>query len=153
MAEDQQEETSETEEQETEEQQDERHEVPPEVARALKKANKEAETLRRKLKEIEDKDKSEAERTADRLREVEQNLSAAQLRAARAEVGADKGLPKAMWGRLQGDTPEELATDADALLAAIKPSTSGSFDAGTKQSAPPGADDMNALIRRSVGRA
>lgn len=46
------------------------------VARALAKANKEAETARQKLKEIEDRDKSELTRAQEALAEKDQALAA-----------------------------------------------------------------------------
>ncbi|RAO26481.1 hypothetical protein PSN13_06509 [Micromonospora saelicesensis] len=90
--------------------------VPPEVKRALSKANKEAETLRLKLKEYEDRDKSEAEKTAERLTAAEQRAAEAELRATRLEVAHEKGLTPAQAKRLVGATREELAADADEIL-------------------------------------
>lgn len=49
--------------------------IPPEVKAALHKANKEAEGLRRKLKEIEDAEKSELQKLQDTLAEKDQQLS------------------------------------------------------------------------------
>lgn len=129
-------------------------EVPAEVSRALKKANKEAETFRLKLKEYEDRDKSEAEKVTDRLKEAEAKASVAEQRYLRASVGADKGLPRPMWDRLQGSTEEEMATDADSLLAVLAPRNgTGSFDAGPKGEASKPDADMSALIRKAAGRA
>ncbi|MEU8186021.1 hypothetical protein [Micromonospora carbonacea] len=90
--------------------------VPPEVKRALSKANKEAETLRLRLKEYEDRDKSEAEKTAERLTAAEQRAEQAELRALRLEVAAEKGLTPAQAKRLVGASREELEADADDIL-------------------------------------
>lgn len=129
-------------------------EVPAEVQRALKKANKEAETSRLKLKEYEDRDKSEAEKVADRLKEAEAKASAAEQRYLRASVGADKGLDRVLWDRLQGSTEEEMATDADSLLAVLAPRNgTASFDAGPKGGTSKPDADMSALIRKAAGRA
>ncbi|MFI2664872.1 hypothetical protein [Micromonospora carbonacea] len=92
-------------------------EVPPEVKRALSKANKEAETLRLKLKEYEDRDKTEAEKAAERLTAAEQRAEQAELRALRLEVAGEKGLTPAQAKRLVGATREELEADADDILA------------------------------------
>lgn len=128
--------------------------VPAEVQRALKKANKEAETSRLKLKEYEDRDKSEAEKVVDRLKEAEAKASVAEQRYLRASVGADKGLPRPMWDRIQGSTEEEMATDADSLLAVLAPKNgTGSFDAGPKGGTSKPDADMSALIRQAAGRA
>ena len=99
--------------------------VPPEVKAALKKANEEAKNLRLKLKEFEDRDKTEAERISERLAAAEQRA----LDADRLEIALDKGLTKGQAKRLVGSTREELEADADELLADLgvdddKPSTS-----------------------------
>ena len=127
-------------------------EVPPEVAAALKKANKEAETLRLKLKAIEDRDLSETEKLTARLTEAEKRAEKAEKASLRFRVGNAKGLPARLTERLQGDTEEEMAADADALLAEMKPRKGGGdWDAGTRTPAPP-ATDMNATLRRMAGR-
>lgn len=127
-------------------------EVPPEVAAALKKANKEAETLRLKLKAIEDADKTESERLTERLSEAERRAEKAEKAALRFKVGTAKGLPARLTERLQGDTEEEMAADADALLSEMKPRKGGGdWDAGTRTPAPAGTD-MNATLRRMAGR-
>lgn len=50
-------------------------EIPAEVKQALRKANKEAETLRLKLKEIEDAEKSEMQKLQDSIAERDQQLA------------------------------------------------------------------------------
>lgn len=69
--------------------------------------------LEARLKEIEDKDKSETERLTERLTAAEMRA----LDAARYEIALDKGLTRSQAKRLVGSTPEELAADADELLA------------------------------------
>jgi hypothetical protein len=93
--------------------------IPPEVERALRKANKEAETLRLKLREFEDRDKSEAEKLADRAETAEKRAAEAEQRLLRSEVAAEKGLTAAQARRLVGSTREELEADADDLLASF----------------------------------
>lgn len=93
---------------------------------ALRKANREAAEARKKLKELEDKDKPEVERLSRRVSELESELSATTGRLMRAEVAIDKGLTKTQARRLVGDTEEELTADADDLLASFKPSDDGS---------------------------
>lgn len=129
-------------------------EVPPEVAAALKKANKEAETLRLKLKDIEDRDKSETQRATEEATTAKADAAQARTDYLRLKVGMAKGLPASLAERLKGDNEEEMAADADALLAELKPKATGagSFDAGVRQTAP-AAPDMNTLLRRTAGRA
>ena len=103
---------------------------------ALRKANKEAETFRLKLKEIEDRDKSETEKLTERTRELEGNLTSAEQRALRLEIALDKGIPKTIANRLQGSTREEMEADADELLKTLggtgTKKHSASFDGGAK---------------------
>ncbi len=129
-------------------------EIPSEVAAALKKANKEAETLRLKLKEIEDRDKSETQRATEEASQAKADAVSARTDYLRLKVGMAKGLPASLAERLKGDNEEEMAADADALLAALKPkgNGAGSFDAGARQTAP-AAPDMNSQLRRMAGRA
>ena len=118
--------------------------IPPEVKRALNKANKEAETLRLKLKEYEDRDKTELERLTERAEAAERAVAETEVRALRLEVAAEKGLTPAQAKRLVGSTREELTADADELLATFKPaaddSTSddvaSSLDLGNRGGAP-----------------
>lgn len=95
--------------------------VPPEVRRALNKANKEAEALRLKLKEFEDRDKTEAERVAERAKDAEDRAAQAESKALRLEVAFEKGLTPAQAKRLVGTSREELEADADELLETFKP--------------------------------
>lgn len=95
------------------------------VQAALKKANKEAEASRLKLKEIEDRDLSDNEKLTARVAELEKELYEANGRAVRMEVAAAKGLTAAQAKRLVGTTSEELEADADELLSTFKPATEG----------------------------
>lgn len=98
-----------------------------ELKAALRKANKEAETNRLKLKELEDKDKSDSEKLTARVAELEGQVAQANSRVTRYEVALEKGLTKTQARRLVGDTEEELAADADDLLSSFTPgSKSGS---------------------------
>ncbi|GAA3121758.1 hypothetical protein [Streptomyces echinatus] len=127
--------------------------VPPEVERALRKANKEAETLRLKLKEFEDRDKTEAQKLADRANEAESAAARATAKLLRYEVAADKKLPAGWAQRLQGSTKEELEADAEKLLAdlgAQQQRNAPSYDGGVRQSTRP--TSMNDLIRQTAGR-
>lgn len=96
-----------------EEEQPKPAEVPAEVKAALRKANKEAETLRLKLKEYEDRDKTEVDKLNERLALAERRA----LDAERLEVALEKGLTRTQAKRLVGTTREELEADADELIA------------------------------------
>lgn len=128
-------------------------EVPPEVKRALAKANKEAETLRLKLKEYEDRDKTEAQKLAERAAAFEKQAAEAQTELMRYRVAADKKLPAELAARLRGSTPEEMAADADELLTLLNAQQqrqTPNYDGGVRQSARP--TSMNDLIRQTAGR-
>jgi hypothetical protein len=127
--------------------------IPPEVERALRKANKEAETLRLKLKEFEDRDKTEAQKLAERAAAAEKQAAEAQAELMRYRVAADKKLPAELAARLRGSTPEEMAADADellSLLAAQRQRQTPSYDGGVRQTSRP--TSMNDLIRQQAGR-
>lgn len=78
----------------------------------LRDAEKELEEFRKAAQDKADADKSETEkRTA-----AEKRADAAELRALRLEVAAEKGLTAAQAKRLVGATREELEADADEVL-------------------------------------
>jgi predicted nucleic acid-binding Zn-ribbon protein len=72
-----------------------------------------------KLKEFEDRDLSELQKLQRDRDELSQKLTPLQQENARLHVALDKGLPKALAGRLQGSTVEELTADAEALMALV----------------------------------
>lgn len=92
-----------------------------EMRTALRKANKEAADARTKLKDLEDKDKSEGERAQSAAAAAEKRAEAAEARALRLEVATRKGLNAAQAKRLVGSTEEELEADADEILESFKP--------------------------------
>lgn len=128
--------------------------IPPEVARALHKANKEAEQYRLKLKEFEDREKTEAQKLAERATEAEKVAADAKAELMKYQVAAQKNIPASLAARLQGSTPEELAADADRMLADLalhQQATAPSFDGGVRETAP-GPTDMNARIRQMANK-
>jgi hypothetical protein len=92
------------------------------VVKALRKANKEAEQARLRVKEFEDAQKSESERLAEQLAETQKRADAAELQAARLQVASDKGLPASSVKFLTGSSVEELAASADELMSLLQPS-------------------------------
>lgn len=77
-------------------------------------AEKRAAAAEARIKEFEDRDKSEAEKQSERLAEIERENAELKSAKTRAEVAAAKGVPA---GLLTGSTQEELEAAADALLA------------------------------------
>jgi hypothetical protein len=118
-------------------------------AREQEKRAKDNATAAQRLKEFEDRDKTEAEKAAERVTTSEKRATEAETRATRLEVILDK-LPAdataedvkrlvALSKRLVGNTREELEADADELLATFKtsgnPRPSGDIGQGTRPAA------------------
>lgn len=120
--------------------------------KASRNAIRHAEVLSKKLKELEDRDKTELQKAIERAETAEKAQADTASRALRYEVAAAKGLTAKQALRLIGSTREELDADADELLADIVAERRPpSFDSGAR---PPsgGAGDMNAALRRLAGR-
>lgn len=77
-------------------------------------AAKANETAAKRLAEIEEAQKSEAEKASERVAAAEKRAAELELRSIRAEVAAAKGVPANL---LSGSTQEELEAAADALIA------------------------------------
>lgn len=77
-------------------------------------AEKRAAAAEARIKEFEDAQKSESEKQAERLAEIERENAELKSAKTRAEVAAAKGVPAAL---LTGSTQEELEAAADALIA------------------------------------
>jgi cell division septum initiation protein DivIVA len=91
-------------------------------------AEKRATDLEAKLKEFEDRDKTESTRVIERAEAAEKRATDAESRALRLEIASEKGLTPAQAKRLVGDTREELEADASELLETFKPVTSTDDD-------------------------
>lgn len=101
-------------------------------------AKREASELAAKLKEYEDRDKSETERLAARAEQAEQQLAALRSEALRSRVALSKGLPADLADRLRGDDEDTLLEDADRLLALVgKRRPAGDIDQGVRDTGRP----------------
>lgn len=76
-------------------------------------AAKANEGAAKRLAEIEEANKTDAEKIAARVEAAEKRAAELELRATRAEVAAAKGVPADL---LSGSTQDELEASADALL-------------------------------------
>lgn len=83
---------------------------------ALDKVKAQREELRGQVAQFEDAAKTDQEREAERLAELEKSSTAAAAENARLRVAMDKGLSVAQAKRLVGDDEEALSADADKLL-------------------------------------
>jgi len=84
------------------------------------KSKAERDSLAKKVKEHEDASKTESEKAAERAAQAEKTAATATVEAARLRVALKKGLTEAQAKRLIGDSEEDLAKDADELLASFK---------------------------------
>lgn len=92
------------------------------VEQARDAALEEAKTFKAKLEE--------ADAVKARATDLESQV-------ARLSVALEKGLPKDLVSRLVGTTPEELAADADSLLALVGPRGPVGFDQGGRTPVTP----------------
>jgi hypothetical protein len=88
---------------------------------------------------------------AEQVKQMQQQMREAELRAARLEVAAAKGLTPAQAARLQGSTREELDADADQLKE-LFPTNPTSGTPGTpapdpSQGARGGAQALEAALK------
>jgi hypothetical protein len=111
------------------------------LARKNEQRAKENATAAQKLAEIENANKTELEKLTERAAAAEARAAQIELAATRNEIALEKGLTPSQAKRLVGSTRDELAADADELLADLKvskPSAAPSSDAQGKQGEPVG---------------
>jgi hypothetical protein len=98
-----------------------------------------AQQAEERAQEFEDSQKTELEKAQSKAAKLEQAAKDYESKLLRLEVATEKGLPKELIPRLQGSTPEELAADADELLALVKSRTENEtppdFDGGVREPA------------------
>lgn len=106
------------------------------LARKHEGEAKKGKDAAKRLAELEDADKSEIQRERDKAAAAEARANAAETRADRLEIAAEKGLSPKLAARLVGATREELEADADELLAQLKGDGKGD-DAGKPPAGSP----------------
>jgi hypothetical protein len=74
----------------------------------------------KRLAEIEEANKTESQRLADRADAAEKRAADLEMRALRSQVALDNNLPANLVDRLRGDTAEALAEDAQSLLTLLR---------------------------------
>ena len=85
---------------------------------ARAKSNAEAAT---KLEEIEESQKSEVDRAADRIKKADARVADAEAELVRLKVAVRHGLSEDQATRLIGTTEDELDADAKVLLKLLAP--------------------------------
>jgi hypothetical protein len=86
-------------------------------ARKWEQRAKENSTAAAQLAAIEEANKTEAQKLAERAENAEKALARQELEAARAQVALEKGLTASQAKRLVGESREEFLADADQLIA------------------------------------
>jgi hypothetical protein len=108
---------------------------------ARRQAEKERNDYAARLKEIEDRDKTEAQKAADRAEAAEKALAEMTTRALRLQIGAEVGIPADMYEFLTGSDEASLREQAqklaDRLGAATAPPAPGKPKPDPSQGARP----------------
>lgn len=86
---------------------------------AAKAAEKRASDAEARIKEFEDRDKSEAQKLEERANAAEARAARLESDSLRRDVADEKGLTPAQAKRLVGATRDELEADADEILEAF----------------------------------
>lgn len=93
----------------------------------------------KKLADIEQAQKTDAEKAAEARALVEKERDEARLEVLRRDAADDAGLPKAWASRLRGTTKDELVADAKELAKEIAPKAPPSTAARPVADLKPGA--------------
>jgi hypothetical protein len=91
--------------------------------------------------------KTDVQTLTDQVSALQRQAEQERLGRLRAEVAAEKKLPPAFAARLQGTTAEELAADADLLIAALPNAPSGTPAPDPSQGARGGAQALEAALK------
>jgi hypothetical protein len=123
-----------------------------------KAAEKEARELAARLRDLEDRDKSESEKLASRVAESERRAVEAEAQLLRLEVAAARKMNAEDVPLLHGTTREELEASAEALAAFAKRNEKvpAGFDGGARQTpaeTKPPEFAHNDWLMRALGRA
>lgn len=136
--------------------------LPAETKAEIKRLRSEAASNRKaaqeakaKVEEFEERDKTDAEKMADKLRKAEEARKESEAKLLRFEVATDKRVPAKAVKFLSGTTREELEAQADELIELASPATPD-FDGGVRDPASPTKtpeDQHNEDLLRMLGRA
>lgn len=91
------------------------------LARKHEKAAEAGKEAMKKLKEMEDADKTELQKLQEKTAASEAAAANATMELTRIRVALRKGLTESQAKRLQGSTEEELEADADEFLKDLAP--------------------------------
>ena len=120
-------------------------------ARTHEKAAKANADAAARLQAIEDAAKTQAEKDAEARTAAEQRAAALEAELTRLKVATSKGIPADLAARLVGDTEDEMAEDADRLLALMKPTEpTPTGPAGRADGGPQGQPKVGQLNRDAL---
>lgn len=114
---------------------------------------KELQPLAEKARELEESQKSEVEKAAQRAAEAEARAAAYERQITRDRIARDKGLAE-FAEFLTGDTEEDIAAAAERLAALIPPRPPGrpveALQSGNTPPAAASPNDPDSWIRQTV---
>lgn len=117
-------------------------------------AEREAKTLKARLDEIEAASLSELEKAQKAANDAAARLAEYEKTTLRQKVALIKGVPADLVDRLRGDTEDEIAADADALMALVNAPTTPLPDPsqGARGGATPlNSDGLEQALRAKLG--
>lgn len=124
---------------------------------ARKAAEKAANELAAKVKEFEDRDKSESEKLQAQLSELAERATKAERESARLAVIAKHQIPADYHDLIRGDSEDELEATASkvaALLVAPTPTDRASFvipDEGGHPNLALNGDGIESALKNALG--
>lgn len=110
---------------------------------AKKAAEKQLNELASKLAEYENRDKTEAQRLVERAEQAERERDALRVESLRARVAISKGLPADLMEFLTAEDEDELAAQAERLMARLASPDPAVPRADADQGARPGPLALN----------
>lgn len=117
-----------------------------ESARYRTEAKANADAAKR-LAEIEDAQKTEAQKAAEQLQALQQENARLQAEALKAQVAASKGVPADL---LSGTTEDELNAAADRLLAFKGATPAPDFGAGNRGETLSPIDELRRALDQAI---
>lgn len=110
---------------------------------AKKAAEKQLNELTARLTEYENRDKTEAQKLVERAEQAERERDALRVESLRARVAITKGLPADLMEFLTATDEDELAAQADRLMARLPTPDPARPRADVDQGARPGPLPLN----------
>lgn len=119
---------------------------------ALRKQLKELAPAAKRLRELEDKDKSESQKLTEQIAALNKQIADFKVRELRTEAAAAAGLPAHMAKFISADDPEEAKQQAKALAAWGKAGGGAPDLHQGARPAPPHKVTEDEFIRNMAGR-